>query len=103
LGLGTGILACYAKPFQTVHFYEIDPLVRNLSIPPKDKEGKEPDPVFWFLRDARDRGADISVIMGDGRLRLKQAPEKYYHIISLDAFSSDAIPVHLLTAEAIEL
>jgi hypothetical protein len=98
LGLGTGILASYAKPFQTVHFYEIDPLVRNLSLPPDDR-----DPIFFYVKDARDRGSFIDVKMGDGRLQIKKAPENYYHIILLDAFSSDAIPVHLLTANAVDL
>jgi hypothetical protein len=98
LGLGTGILASYARPYQTMDFYEIDPLVRDLSLP---KNGK--DPVFYYVQDAKDRGANIDVKMGDGRLKIKEAPENYYHIISLDAFSSDAIPVHLLTAEAVDL
>ena len=112
VGLGTGLLACYAKPYQHVDFYEIDPLVRDLSIvpgyvppwDPKRAETERPeDPTFFFVHDAQERFAKINVIMGDGRLRIKEAPENYYHVISLDAFSSDAIPVHLLTAEAIEL
>ncbi len=98
LGLGTGILASYARPLQTMHFYEIDPLVRDLSLP---KNGKEP--VFTYVQDAKDRGANVEILMGDGRLKIKDAPDHYYHIISLDAFSSDAIPVHLLTKQAVEL
>src|SRR5205085_11193439 len=73
-------------------------VVRDLSLPPSGKE-----PIFWSLRDAQNRGAFLDVLMGDGRLKIKDAPDKYYHIISLDAFSSDAIPVHLLTAEAVDL
>jgi hypothetical protein len=112
LGLGTGILASYAKPYQAVHFYEIDPLVKRLSIvpgyvPPWDSRREAmptlPDPIFYYVHDAQERWSNIDVILGDGRLKIKEAPEKYYHIISLDAFSSDAIPVHLLTAEAVEL
>ena len=112
LGLGTGLLACYAKPYQHVDFYEIDPLVKNLSIvpgyvppwhPERNQMPKLKDPTFYFVHDAQERWAKISVILGDGRLKLKEAPEHYYHVISLDAFSSDAIPVHLLTAEAVEL
>ncbi len=114
LGLGTGILASYAKPYQHVDIYEIDPLVKNLSIvpgyvPPWDKGRAQmsnvlPDPTFYFVHDAQERFANIDVKLGDGRLVLKQAaPEMFYHIIALDAFSSDAIPVHLLTKEAVEL
>ena len=76
--------------------YEIDPLVRSLSLPPTAKR-----PIFTYVDDAAKRDADIHVIMGDGRLRMREAKEKLYHIIVLDAFSSDAIPVHLLTADAI--
>lgn len=113
LGLGTGILGCYAKPFQHVDIYEIDPLVKNLSVvegyvPPwhenRAKMRKNlPDPTFFFVQDAQERGARVEIILGDGRLMLKNAPEKYYHIIALDAFSSDAIPVHLLTKDAVDL
>jgi hypothetical protein len=112
VGLGTGILAAHAKPGQHVVFYEIDPLVMRLSVPP---EGEDP-PYFYYVQDARDRGANLEIILGDGRLTLQKDPhvnplgpkenrklERYYHIIVLDAFSSDAIPVHLLTAEAIDL
>jgi len=114
LGLGTGILACYAKPFQHVDIYEIDPLVKDLSIVPgyvppwhKDraKMSKDlDDPVFYFVHDAQERWANINVILGDGRLTINKAhAEKYYHVIALDAFSSDAIPVHLLTKEAVQI
>ncbi len=111
IGLGSGILACYAKPYQRMDFFEIDPLVKNLCVtpgyaPPWERAANAPpapEPTFTFLHDAQERGARTDVILGDGRLKLHDAPDKYYHIISLDAFSSDAIPVHLLTAEAIEL
>ncbi len=96
VGLGTGSLACHARPWQTMHYYEIDPLIRRLSLPPGDEK-----PVFSYVKDAENRHADIHVIMGDGRLQMRKAPEKFYHIIVLDAFSSDAIPVHLLTADAV--
>jgi hypothetical protein len=112
VGLGTGILACYAKPYQHVDFYEIDPLVKNLSIvpgyvPPWHPERATmpmlPDPMFYFVHDAQERWAKIDVKLGDGRLKIKEAPQNYYHVIVLDAFSSDAIPVHLLTKEAVKL
>jgi SAM-dependent methyltransferase len=97
VGLGTGTLAAYAKPYQTMDIYEIDPLVYRLS---QRVDGK--DPPFTYLEDARRRGANLNVILGDGRLKIKDAPDHWYHVICLDAFASDAIPVHLLTVEAIE-
>ncbi|MBI2805492.1 MAG: hypothetical protein HYX68_10990 [Planctomycetes bacterium] len=113
MGLGTGILACYAKPFQRVDIYEIDPLVKNLSVPPdylppwhdrRAADYKVPDPTFYYVQDATERWAHVSVKLGDGRLVMKrEAPEKYYHVIVLDAFSSDAIPVHLLTSDAVKM
>ncbi len=111
VGLGTGILAAHAKPWQHMAFYEIDPLVMSLSVPP---EGK--DPYFYYVHDALARGANLEIILGDGRLTLENDPkdnpyqpgtkrklERYYHIMVLDAFSSDAIPIHLLTAQAVDL
>jgi hypothetical protein len=113
VGLGTGILASYAKPFQHVDFYEIDPLVKGMSVVPgyvppwHADRGKMPkdlrDPIFYFVNDAQERWANINIKLGDGRLRIKEAHKNYYHVIVLDAFSSDAIPVHLLTKEAVEL
>jgi len=98
VGLGTGTLATYSRPLQHVDFYEIDPLVLHLSLPPDGSS-----PYFTFLKDALDRKAQLRVILGDGRLKIREAPEHWYHLISLDAFSSDAIPIHLLTKEALEL
>ena len=97
VGLGSGTLAAFAKPYQPVDIYEIDPLVYRLS----RKIGDE-DPPFTYLEDAKARGAKLNVILGDGRLKIKDAPDNWYHVICLDAFASDAIPVHLLTVEAIE-
>lgn len=98
VGLGTGTLAAFAKPYQHVDMYEIDPLVYKLS----QKDGDKPA-TFTYLTDAKDRGANLKVILGDGRLKIEKAPEQWYHIICLDAFASDAIPVHLLTVDAIEI
>ena len=113
LGLGSGILAAYAKPYQRADFFEIDPLVKSLSVVPgyvppwrRDRaplSSPLPDPVFSFVQDAQERGANVSILLGDGRFKLREAPPAYYHLLCLDVFSSDAIPVHLLTAEAIEL
>ncbi|MBI3410768.1 MAG: hypothetical protein HY040_20725, partial [Planctomycetes bacterium] len=98
VGLGTGTLAAYARPYQHVVFYEIDPQIKALSLP---KDGGKP--IFSYLQDALDREANLEVVLGDGRLSLQKAPDKYFHILALDAFSSDAIPVHLLTQEALDL
>jgi hypothetical protein len=98
VGLGVGTLATYGKPGQTVHFYEIDPAVLRLSEP---DDGSEP--YFWYLHDAKKKGVKLDVILGDGRLKLEDAPPNFYQVIVLDAFSSDAIPVHLLTVEAVRL
>jgi hypothetical protein len=109
VGLGVGSLATHARPFQSLDYYEIDPLVLKLSTYPEKR------PFFTYLRDARERNVqlsrgvepqrkdDVMAILGDGRLKIKEAPEHWYHIICLDAFSSDAIPVHLLTADAVDL
>ncbi len=99
VGLGTGTLAAFAKPYQHVDMYEIDPLVLQLS--QMQKDGQEPP--FTYLIDAKARGANLKVILGDGRLKIAKAPAQWYHVICLDAFSSDAIPVHLLTVDAIEV
>jgi hypothetical protein len=99
IGLGIGTLGAHAKPFQFVRFYEIQPLVKQLSLP-----GDGKTPIFHFLQDAKNRGSDIDVILGDGRLTLdKDKVAGYYHILVIDAFASDAIPVHLLTKEAMEM
>jgi hypothetical protein len=90
-GLGAGAIAAYADSGQELHFYEIDPAVRMIAINPE---------YFTYLNDCR---ADWKIILGDARLTMEQAPPHYYGIIILDAFSSDAIPVHLLTKEAMNL
>jgi spermidine synthase len=98
VGLGIGTLASYAVPGQHLTFYEIDPAVVRLSLPP---EGKKT--YFYYLQDAKKRGVDLDIVLGDGRLALRSAPPNYYQILVLDAFSSDAIPVHLMTSEALDL
>jgi hypothetical protein len=90
-GLGTGSLAAYAGPGQEIDFYEIDPAVKRISSLPA---------FFSFLSDCR---AKWKVILGDARLTMEKAPPGHYGIIILDAFSSDSIPVHLLTKEAVNL
>jgi spermidine synthase len=90
VGLGVGALASYAGAGQRWTFYEIDPTVERLS-----RAG-----YFTFLSDCGDR---CHVVIGDARLSLAAARSEAYGLIVLDAFSSDAIPMHLMTAEAVSL
>jgi hypothetical protein len=91
VGLGIGSLASYSAPAQHWTFYEIDPaeerIARNRSF-------------FTYLHDCGNR---CGVVLGDARLSLVQARPNVYGLLVLDAFSSDAIPVHLLTSEALSL
>ena len=91
VGLGAGTLGCYGAPEDTYVFYEIDPTVLHIA---------QNADWFTFLRDCPPRK---QVVLGDARLTLAQAPDRTYDLIILDAFSSDAIPVHLMTLEALEL
>src|SRR5216683_7352431 len=98
VGLGTGTLAAYARPGDRVTFYEIDRLVRDIAFDPA---------YFSYATDARDRGVTMRLELGDARIRMeavkRDRPEERYDVILVDAFSSDAIPVHLLTREALRL
>jgi hypothetical protein len=91
IGLGTGTIASYAKIGQHYTYYEIDPAVEQLA---RDER------YFTYLANCRGK---VDVILGDARLSLKEAPPGYYDLIILDAFSSDAIPIHLVTREALQL
>ncbi|MEA2905105.1 MAG: hypothetical protein QOI12_2492 [Alphaproteobacteria bacterium] len=88
IGLGTGSLACRAQPEDTVHYYEIDPATIRIAKNPK---------LFSFLTECR---PDVPIILGDARLTLADAADGSYDLIIVDAFSSDAIPIHLMTREA---
>jgi hypothetical protein len=92
VGLGAGTLACYAEPGQHWSFYEIDPTVAQIA---------RGSGYFTFLQESR--AASTEIVLGDARLRLRDAPDHRYKLIVLDAFSSDAIPTHLLTREALRL
>jgi hypothetical protein len=94
VGLGAGTLASYADDGQRYAFYEIDPMIARVANDPE---------LFTYLDDARDRGAEIEIVLGDARVTLTDAPDAYLDLLVIDAFSSDAIPVHLFTREAIEL
>ena len=92
VGLGAGTLAAYATSGDSMTFYEINPQVTRFA-----------DEYFTYLADARERGAKVTVVEGDARLSLERSPPQYFDYLFLDAFSGDAIPVHLLTMEAVEL
>jgi hypothetical protein len=99
IGLGTGTMACYALPGQHLTFYDIDPVVRRLSF-------DEQKPFFTYVGDARKRGAHLELVMGDARLTMERKQLKdseKYGIIVVDAFSSDAIPIHLITLQAMDV
>ena len=88
IGLGTGSLACHRAAGERWTFFEIDPEVVRIARDPR---------LFQFLQSC---APDAPIVLGDARLTLEASPQKY-DLIVLDAFSSDAIPVHLLTREAI--
>jgi hypothetical protein len=91
IGLGAGTLACRAGPEDTVDYYEIDPVIVRIARDPA---------LFSFISLCR---PDVRIKLGDARLTLADAPDASYDLIIVDAFSSDAIPVHLLTREAMAL
>jgi hypothetical protein len=95
IGLGTGSVSCYAQRGQSITFYEIDTAVKRLVADERKW--------FTYVNDARDRGANLDIRLGDARLVLKRDTDRKYTLLLVDAFSSDSIPVHLLTTEAVQL
>ena len=91
VGLGAGGVACHAQPGQSFTYYEIDPIVVDLAT---DTDH------FTFLSSCT---PDAPIILGDARITLGHAAPKQFDLLLLDAFSSDSIPVHLLTREAMQL
>jgi spermidine synthase len=91
VGLGTGTAACHARPGQTWDYYEINPTVIRFA---------SDTTYFRFLSECTP-GARMWT--GDARLRLAEAPGGHFDLLVLDAFNSDAVPVHLITLEAFEL
>lgn len=89
VGLGTGAAAAYGRPGLGITFFEIDPTVARIARDPA---------LFTYLRDSR---SEIDIVIGDARLTLSAQPEGTFDLLLLDAFSSDAIPTHLLTREAL--
>jgi len=90
VGLGAGTVATYTRPTDALRFFEIDPLVVRLAFDPTK---------LTFIRGCA-RGA-VSVTLGDARLSLNNVPDASYDVLLVDAFSSDSVPTHLLTVEAI--
>ena len=91
VGLGAGSLACRADAGDTLTYYEIDPAVVRIA---QDAD------LFTFLSIC---GPNVPIVMGDARLTLADAADGAYDLIIIDAFSSDAIPIHLMTREAMAL
>ncbi len=91
VGLGAGTLACYLRPWQEMVFFEIDPVVTRLASNPE-----------WFSYLASATGL-VRVVEGDARLVLRDREPGPFDALIIDAYSSDAIPLHLLTREAFEL
>lgn len=91
VGLGAGGLATYGEPGDSIRFYEIDSAVITIATERR---------FFSYLADS---SAAIDIVKGDGRLSLEAAPDDSHDLVVLDAFSSDTLPVHLITREAMEL
>ncbi len=88
VGLGTGVLSLYGKKGQHFDFFEIDPIIVNIA-----------KQCFDNLKSS---AADIRYFIGDARITLRERPKNHYDMLVMDAFSSGAIPTHLLTFEAIQ-
>ena len=91
IGLGAGGLSAYGGSGEEWTFYEIDPDIARVATDTN---------YFTYLRDTP---ASMRLVLGDGRLSIAEAPDGYYDVIVVDAFSSDAIPTHLLTLEALSV
>ncbi|HSA89917.1 MAG TPA: fused MFS/spermidine synthase [Burkholderiales bacterium] len=87
IGLGVGTIAAYGRPGDVYRFYEIDTRVMRVALHE-----------FAYLADSK---AKIELALGDARLALEREPPRHFDVLAVDAFSSDAIPVHLITREAL--
>ncbi len=94
IGLGTGTIAAYASRGDLFCFYEINPEVKRVA-----------ETYFTYIQDARARGADVQIVLGDARIQLerelKENGPRQFDVLAVDAFSSDSIPMHLLTLECV--
>ncbi|HKM88958.1 MAG TPA: fused MFS/spermidine synthase, partial [Xanthobacteraceae bacterium] len=88
IGLGSGSLACYFAPGDEWRFFEIDPTIVDIA---------RDHPRFGFIRAC---APDVPIVLGDARLTVAREPDHHYDLIIVDAYSSDAIPIHLATREA---
>ncbi len=91
IGLGVGVMSCYTKEGREFDLYEIDKDIAEIA---------ENQDLFTYLSGC---GSPYKIILGDGRLKIDERENEYYDAILIDAFSSDNIPIHLLTKEAIEI
>ena len=92
IGLGTGTLAAYTRPTDKITYYEIDPAVVKYASDPK---------YFTLLSDCSKSKPEF--VIGDARLKLASVPEGSLDVLVVDAFSSDTVPIHLLTVEAVKM
>jgi spermidine synthase len=91
VGLGVGTMACFRRPVDEMTFYEIDAAILSVALD---------DRYFHYLEEC---APDSQTILGDARLSLAEDPSRQFDLLIIDAFSSDSIPVHLITREAIDL
>lgn len=91
IGLGAGSLSCLSQPGEKWRFFEIDPLMISIAKNPEN---------FTFLNKCQ---PEVDIVIGDARLTMAKEPDGSFDLIIVDAFSSDAVPVHLMTAEALSL
>ena len=89
IGMGVGTLAAYGKSGDQYKFYELNPAVPALA-----------ETYFSYIKDS---AATVKTILGDARLSLEKSTPEGFHVLAVDAFSSDSIPVHLITREAIRV
>ncbi|MBA3812752.1 MAG: fused MFS/spermidine synthase, partial [Caulobacteraceae bacterium] len=92
VGLGTGSVAAYSRPADTLTFFEIDPLVVRVATDPRN---------FTYVTLCAK--GQVGFTLGDARLTLRRAPAGVFDILLIDAFSSDSVPAHLLTVEAVRM
>lgn len=92
IGLGTGAATTYARPSERWTFYEINPAVVTIAKNPR---------YFTYLTECA--AAPVDIVLGDARLKLHDAADQSYNLLVLDAFASDAIPMHLMTQQALDL
>jgi spermidine synthase len=89
LGLGIGILTSYGRQADSFRIYELVPAVIDIA-----------KKYFWYLPSSKSK---IDYVVGDGRLSLEREQSNEFHMLSVDAFSSDSIPMHLMTVEALQV